>query len=93
MLRTTYGEAPSGGDVAARALAFLRTVPRVEGTTLVVCHGGVIRSLLGLVEDTPYGLIGKRKIPNAVPIPVDLGAGGWEAVWDRHVQELERFRR
>lgn len=85
-------EGEAGGHVAARALGCLRDVPRVAGTTLVVAHGGVIRSLLGLVEDLPYAVIGQRKVPNAVPIPVQLGAGGWAAVWDRHAAELERFR-
>ncbi len=79
----------SGGQVAARALEFLRRVPPVEGPTLVVCHGGVIRGLLGLVAQTPYGVIGQRKIPNAVPIPVSLGPLGWAGVWAQHESELE----
>ncbi len=88
--------APGGescGHVAARTLGLLRGVPEIDGTTLVVCHGGVIRSLLGLLEDSPYGVIGQRKVANAVPLPVDLGPGGWAALWDRHAAELERFRR
>ena len=80
----------SCGDTAARALGFLRTVPEVRGTTLVVAHGGVIRCLLGLVEGTPYAEIGKRKVPNAIPIRLDLGPGGWPGLWERHRATLPR---
>lgn len=89
------GTAPGGescGQVAARALDFLRRVPPVPGTTLVVCHGGVIRGLLGLVDDIPYAVIGQRKIPNAVPLPVTLGPLDWADVWERHAPELTRIR-
>ncbi len=87
--------APDGescGQVALRVLDFLRGVPAIPGTTLVVCHGGVIRSLLGLVDDTPYGVIGQRKVPNAQPNSLDLDHTGWTGIWERHALELELFQ-
>jgi broad specificity phosphatase PhoE len=92
----SWSHPPEGGEscgqVAVRALGCLREISPVPGTSLLVCHGGVIRSLLGLIEGTPYAVIGKRKVPNAVPICLDLGPDGWAGVWDRHATELERHR-
>jgi bisphosphoglycerate-dependent phosphoglycerate mutase len=42
-----------------------------------VGHGGLIRVLLGLIDDTPTDQIGKLNIPNAVPIERTIADGRW----------------
>lgn len=68
--------AESHADMAARALPALAALPPVA-STLVVAHGGMIRVLLGLIDGISRELIGKNKIPNAVPITRDLSPGTW----------------
>lgn len=78
---------PPGGeslhDVAGRVLDHLAGLPVVEGPTLVVAHGGVLRALLGLVDGLEPGVAAGRAIDNATPCPRELGPGGWLAVQAR----------
>jgi broad specificity phosphatase PhoE len=48
-----------------------------SGPILLVGHGGLIRVLLGLIDDTPTDQIGKLNIPNAVPIERTIADGRW----------------
>lgn len=72
--------APRGGEslhtVIARCIPALLSVDG-PGCVAVFAHGGVIRGLTGLLEGVPLSEIGVRKIPNAIPIPVELEEGGW----------------
>ncbi|MCB9763441.1 MAG: histidine phosphatase family protein [Alphaproteobacteria bacterium] len=83
-LLLTWAERPPGGesqaDLAARLLDFLADLEPVDGHTLVVAHGGVIRVMLGLLDGTPVEGIGTTRIENARPIARDIEAGRWEAL-------------
>ncbi len=57
-------EGESLADVASRAIAWLDTLPPVEGPTLVVAHGGVLRALLGLIDGLPEAEIPRRQVAN-----------------------------
>jgi septum formation protein len=53
-------------------------VPFDDGsTTLLVAHGGVIRVLLGLLDGWTRDQVGRRQVPNAIPIHRDLEPGSW----------------
>jgi septum formation protein len=79
-----WDTAPPGGEshagLWARALAALGALPPAAGPTLLVGHGGLLRVLLGALDGTPEAARGLRKVPNAVPFPVTLPAGGWAAL-------------
>ena len=72
---------PPGGesqaDVAARVLAWLVGLDEIDGTTLVVAHGGVIRILLGLLDGVALEDIGRNRVANATPHTRELAAGRW----------------
>ncbi len=72
---------PPGGEsqaqVGARVLAWLASVSEVEGTTLLVAHGGVIRILLGLLDGVALDAIGRNRVANATPHVRELAAGRW----------------
>ena len=83
----TWNEAPSGGESLRQVIA--RCIPAMleidgPGTIALFAHGGVIRGLTGLLEGVPLEEIGVRKIPNAIPIPVELEIGGWGRLAARH---------
>jgi len=74
---------PSGGeshlDLALRALPFLiRTSRETTGPVLVASHGGMIRTIIGLVDRRPTQKIGEWKIPNATPIVRQVPTERWE---------------
>lgn len=82
ILHTWTGSAPGGESLEAlsvRAIELLVTV-RVTGPVLLVGHGGLIRALLGLLDDTPFEQIGKLNIPNAVPIERTIADGRWSEI-------------
>jgi broad specificity phosphatase PhoE len=79
ILHAWTGAAPGGESLAAlsvRATELLATV-HPSGPILLVGHGGLIRVLLGLIDDTPTDQIGKLNIPNAVPIERTIADGRW----------------
>ena len=70
LLMTWEGRPPGGesqADIAARVLPWLAALPPVEGDTLVVAHGGLIRVVLGLLDGLPRHAIGRNRIANCVP--------------------------
>lgn len=80
------GRPPEGEslrDVARRASAALHALD--DGApTLVVSHGGLLRALLGLVdEDVHPERIGQRYVGNAAVAVRDLPAGAWGRVLAR----------
>ena len=79
ILFTWEGHAPDGeslADIAIRATRFLRSIPPHE-TTLVVAHGGIIRALLGLLDQTDRSHIGTVTIANAEPIERWISKHRW----------------
>jgi broad specificity phosphatase PhoE len=79
---------PPGGeshsDLAARALPLLAQLPDIEGPTLLVAHGGLIRTLLGLLDDLPLEQIGKNRVANAVVIERTLSPGRWIELYEQY---------
>ena len=78
---------PPGGeslrDVAHRCATYLDTIDG-RGPTLVVAHGGVIRSLLGLLDGwSDSADFGARPIRNAQPLVRELELGSWRQVLER----------
>ena len=74
--------APGGeslAEVAGRAVELLRTL-RPDGPTCIVGHGGLIRALIGLLDDVPTVAIGAIKIPNAVPIVRRIANERWTRI-------------
>ena len=71
---------PPGGeshaDLAARGLACLAEHD-LGGTTLVVSHGGMIRTLVGLAQRLPRGEIGRHRCENAIPVHLTVTCGTW----------------
>jgi len=63
---------PPGGeslaDVAHRSLPFLASLPSVEGPTLVVAHGGLLRVVVGLLDGLPIEEGARWKLPNCEPM-------------------------
>jgi broad specificity phosphatase PhoE len=84
---------PPGGEsmalLAARVMPFLAGLPEVEGATLVVAHGGLIRVVLGLLDSVALPEIGKNKIANCEPHYREIGLGNFAAIVD---QVVERSR-
>ena len=81
-LATWTGAAPGGESLAqlcARAVPLLATL-HTQGPTLLVGHGGLIRGLLGLLDDSAKKEIGKRHVPNAVPIVRWIESGRWNQI-------------
>ena len=57
-----------------------------QDTVLFVAHGGVIRTLLGLLEGAAKDAIGMVHVKNARPLPREVEDGAWQALFT----ELER---
>ena len=53
----------------------------VSGSVLFVAHGGVIRTLLGLLDGEPLAEIGKTHVANATPLRRVVGDGAWQALF------------
>ena len=79
---------PPGGeshsDLAARALPLLAQLPEIEGPTLLVAHGGLIRTLLGLLDGLALDQIGRNRVPNAVVIERTLSPGRWTELYEQY---------
>ena len=69
----------SGRDVAKRVIGWAASVDAV-GTTLVVAHGGVIRSILGILDGLSHDSIGFGKIPNCTVMAREIPVGTWAAL-------------
>lgn len=69
---------PPGGeslrDVAKRVLGFLAGVD-ADDRTLVVCHGAVMRAVVGVLDDMPHERIGEWFIGNCEVVERDLPVG------------------
>lgn len=76
-LLVSWNHGPPGGeslrDVAHRVIAFLASLP--EEDTLLVAHAGPIRVLHGLLGGVALEEIGTLKVPNAVPLAVEVAPG------------------
>jgi broad specificity phosphatase PhoE len=74
----------SHADLAARALPILARLPELSGPTLLVAHGGLLRTLLGLLDDIALAEIGPRKVANAKVIERQLNSGRWAELAAEH---------
>jgi len=81
-LLTWHGSAPGGeslAQIALRSIALLASI-EANGPVLVVAHGGLIRTLLGLLDNSPKTEIGLVVIPNAEPIERSIANGRWTEI-------------
>ena len=85
---TDWTVAPPGGEsnaqLAGRVLTYLAALPPISGNTLIVAHGGLIRVVLGLIDNQAYAEIGKTVIENCVPHPRVLPEGAFNELVLRH---------
>ena len=76
----SFRERPPGGeslhDVARRALRWLAEVDG-PADTLVVAHGALIRSVIGVLDGTPESAIGLYRPKNCEIVRRDLPIGHW----------------
>ena len=87
-----HGSPPGGesmAQVAERVLPFFAGLKDVEGPTLVVAHGGLIRVVLGLIDGLDYAEIGPRKIANCDPLFREIPPGGFTALLKAHRTAFE----
>ena len=80
--RPPQGE--SHADLAVRALPLLAKLPMVDGPTLLVGHGGLLRTLLGLLDGDDTVDIGKNRIPNAQLIVRHLKPDAWQELASKY---------
>ena len=77
----TWDQAPPGGeshlDLARRVLPWLTTVDD-EQDTLVVSHGGMIRTIVGLLDGDDPAELGRHHVHNCAPIRREVALGTWE---------------
>jgi broad specificity phosphatase PhoE len=67
-----------------RAIPYLVTLDDKErGPHLLVGHGGLIRMLIGLIDDAPLEKIGLININNAEPIVREIESGLWTRIHKR----------
>ncbi len=91
---TTWQLAPPGGEsqaaMAARILPCMVELERraVSGAILLVCHGGVIRILQGLLDGRPLDDIGFFGVPNAEPIHRRLSANSFASLLDARRDDM-----
>ncbi len=74
-------EGESHVDLARRALTSLAELEG-DADTLFVSHGGLLRTLFGLLDDTPRELIGRNRVPNATPTVREIPPGTWARLLD-----------
>jgi len=88
-----WGAPPRGealADVAARAVEALSA--RTDApSTLVVAHAGVLRVVLGLLDELPFEAIGRLRVPHAVAQLRDVDVTRWERVQQRLSAEAARW--
>ncbi|MEC8422123.1 MAG: histidine phosphatase family protein [Myxococcota bacterium] len=82
-----WDRSPPGGEqlgfMVHRLVAGLAALPRAEGPTLFVAHGGVIRIMLSLLAEEPLSELWKRRVPNAIPIETTVDPEAWSRVQTR----------
>jgi broad specificity phosphatase PhoE len=80
---TSWELAPPDGEslreVAVRALRALAEQPPLP-VRVVVTHSGVLRAILGVIDDTPEARRGELRVPHAAPIERCLAPGALEAL-------------
>lgn len=64
----------SAYDIALRSLTFLSQQEEAD-SSLIVAHGGVIRTLLGLIDGIATDQIGRTVIPNAIVLTREIEGG------------------
>lgn len=83
---------PPGGeslaDVAFRSLPFLAGLTAVEGTTLVVAHGGLLRVVVGLLDGLPIEEGARWKLPNCQPMTRHLEPDTFSKLVAKHGHRL-----
>lgn len=76
-----WSSRPPGGeslaDMAARALPWLAARPDSDAPRLIVAHGGLIRTILGLVDGVDTEELGRHPVANAQPIERVVTAARW----------------
>ena len=80
--RPTNGE--SLADLATRSLPVLANLPPAIGPTLLVAHGGLLRVLLGLLDNMPTAEIGSSRIANAELHHRSIPDGRWAELAKKH---------
>ncbi len=75
-----WSTAPTGGEsqreLAGRVLGWL-AANEIDGSTLIVAHGGVLRVIEGMALGVARGKIGVRNIANTEVVTFDLEPGRW----------------
>ena len=69
-------------DVARRVLQFLTTLEPMP-MTLMVAHGTLLSSIVGLLDRTPVDEMGWASVPNATPIYRTVSQGKWMSILHR----------
>lgn len=84
---------PPGGEsmavLAARVFPFLAALSEVQGTTLVVAHGGLIRVVLGMLDGLDTSVIGKNKIQNCEPHWREISPGAFAALIEKYALQSD----
>lgn len=84
---------PPGGEsmaiLAARVIPFLAKLTEIEGNTLVVAHGGLIRVVLGMLDGLDSSVIGKNKIENCEPHWREISPGAFAALIEKYALESD----
>ncbi|MCB9796889.1 MAG: histidine phosphatase family protein [Alphaproteobacteria bacterium] len=79
--RPPWGE--SQRDLAQRVIPWFWRLPAMEGATLVVAHGGVLRVLFGLLDGEDPQEIGFTGVANATPHHRTVSAEQWREALER----------
>jgi broad specificity phosphatase PhoE len=87
LLASWEGRAPGGGeshaDLAKRAMSALARY--TERRVLFVCHGGVMRVVMGLLDGIPLEEIGSHTPANAEIIVRTVDAATWAVAYEKAV--------
>jgi broad specificity phosphatase PhoE len=80
----SWTQRPPGGesqrDVALRVVGLLAEVAPCEDTTLVVVHGGVMRAVIGALDELPLGDRGRVRYDNTDVVRREVANDGWLAL-------------
>jgi broad specificity phosphatase PhoE len=75
--------------LAARVFPFLAALSEIQGTTLVVAHGGLIRVVLGMLDGLDTSVIGKNKIQNCEPHWREISPGAFAALIEKYALQSD----
>lgn len=90
LLLTWTGAAPGGEshrDMAHRAVPWLAELD-AEPNTIVVAHGGMIRTLIGLIDGDDRTTLGQRWVTNCECIHRDIGPNTWQRILEQLTREV-----